>query len=271
MRTRRSRASWPAGGFRHARSGISCHGAASGAARRTPARLVRRRFHSARRSMSWPAVRLGRRRSTALWRFASRGGLRSPGTLAADRLDLSDTPFARPRGHRLASGAPSLSTGPLTAGAISTCAFRPHARIGWLRLDDMAANIMVRPGRIEDARPRRAQQRRRQGAPGLAAAVSGLVLRAQGSFERLDVAALLSDFGQNGWMAGSAQGQFVLEARASPQRTWFAKATARDVAIRSGELIGIGRRLVAAPIAVRSRRRSVGAAAVPRSIRPRSP
>jgi AsmA protein len=106
----------------------------------------------------------------------------------------------------------------------------------------MAANIMVRPGRIDATLGRATLNNGTvKGRLGLAAAASGLDLRAQGSFDRLDSAAFLNDFGQNGWVTGLAQGQFVLEgvgkSAADIVRQSHGRAT---LAIRSGELIGIG-------------------------------
>ena len=201
-----------------------------------------------RRSMSWPAVRLtvgGDRLDGAL--AVRLGGERplTTGTLAADRLDLSEffTSFAQARTSTGLWSAEPLDIGPLTAGGdLDLRVSASSARIGWLRLDDMAANIMVRPGRI-DATLGRAVLNNGvvKGRLGLAAAASGLDLRAQGSFERLDVAALLSDFGQNGWMAGVAQGQFVLEGAGESAADLVRQSHGRaTLAIRSGELIGIG-------------------------------
>jgi AsmA protein len=201
-----------------------------------------------RRGVSWPAVRLtlgGDRLDGALAiRFGGERPL-TTGTLAADRLDLSDlfAPFVQARTSAGLWSAEPLDIGPLTAGGdLDLRVSASSAHVGSLRLEDMAANVMVRPGRI-DASLGRATLNNGvvKGRLSVAAVAPGLDLRAQGSFERLDSAALLSDLGQNSWFAGSTQGQFVLEGTGESAADIVRQSHGRaTLGIRSGELIGIG-------------------------------
>jgi AsmA protein len=106
----------------------------------------------------------------------------------------------------------------------------------------MAANVMVRPGRIDVSLGRATlNDGTVKGRLGLATAASGLDVRAQGSFERLDTAALLSVLGQNGWLTGSAQGHFALEGAGESVADIVRQSQGRAaLTVRTGELVGFG-------------------------------
>ena len=189
------------------------------------------------------------------------GRLSLTGTLAAERLNLADTPF--PFGPLQAS-AGSWSYDPLnlreTGGAdldlrISAAA----ARLGGLRLDDLAANLLVRRGRVELSLGRATLNRGTvKGRLALAAGQPAHDVKLQGSFDRVDVGALLTDLGQQRWISGTAQGQVNIEAIGKSSAELFRRANGRAVvAVRQGELWGVGfadalrrseRRPLAAPI-----------------------
>jgi AsmA protein len=75
----------------------------------------------------------------------------------------------------------------------------------------------------------------------LTAVGADLDLRAQGSFDRLDIAALFGNLGQSSRITGAAQGGFVLEgiggSAAEIARRSHGRAT---LAVRSGEMVGLG-------------------------------
>ena len=143
-------------------------------------------------AMSFPAVQLGLGSDKLDGALSGRfkgGRLSLTGTLAAERLNLADTPF--PFGPLQAS-AGSWSYDPLnlreTGGAdldlrISAAA----ARLGGLRLDDLAANLLVRRGRVELSLGRATLNRGTvKGRLALAAGQPAHDVKLQGSFDRVD-------------------------------------------------------------------------------------
>ena len=215
-------------------------------------------------AVSFPAVQLGLGSDKLDGALSARfegGRLSLTGTLAAERLNLADTPF--PFGPLQAS-AGSWSYDPLnlreTGGAdldlrISAAA----ARLGALRLDDLAANLLVRRGRVELSLGRATLNRGTvKGRLALAAGQPAHDVKLQGSFDRVDVGALLTDLGQQRWISGTAQGQVTIDAIGESSAELFRRANGRAVvAVRQGELWGVGfadalrrseRRPLAAPI-----------------------
>src|SRR5215208_4706243 len=215
-------------------------------------------------AVSFPAVQLGLGSDKLDGALSARfegGRLSLTGTLAAERLNLADTPF--PFGPLQAS-AGSWSYAPLnlreTGGAdldlrISAAA----ARLGALRLDALAANLLVRRGRVELSLGRATLNRGTvKGRLALAAGQPAHDVKLQGSFDRVDVGALLTDLGQQRWISGTVQGQVAIEAIGESSAELFRRANGRAVvAVRQGELWGVGfadalrrseRRPLAAPI-----------------------
>jgi len=118
-----------------------------------------------------------------------------------------------------------------------------EARLGRLRLEDVAANLIVRPGRIETALNRATLNRGTvKGRLGIAMMPAGMDLKAQTSFDRLDLAAFVSDLGQGRWISGLAQGQILLEAVGGEAQSDILRlANGRAaITVRKGELLGIG-------------------------------
>lgn len=203
-------------------------------------------FTASRGGVSWPAVRLTLGADRLDGALAARFDGPRPlltGTLAAEQLDLSEeigavgplrTPWGGWSNDRLdLKGLTEALDLDLRLSATA-------ARFGSLRLADVAANLLVKPGRMEVSLARAGLHR--GSAKGRASLVSGggpVDLRVQGSFERVDMGGLLADLGQARWLAGAGQGQVALEGSghspAELARRVHGKAT---VAVRGGELVG---------------------------------
>lgn len=205
-------------------------------------------FTASRGVVSWPAARLvagGDHLDGALQARVDGGRLSFTGTLAADRLTLSD-PF------RLASSAPGSFgawqvDGPTLAGLMGADLdlrlSAGEARLGGVKLEDVAANLIVRPGRIETSLNRATVNRGTvKGRLGVAMMPTGVDLKAQTTFDRLDLGAFVTDIGQGRWISGLAQGQIVLDAVGGEAPSDFLRQASGRAAItvRNGELVGIG-------------------------------
>lgn len=166
------------------------------------------------------------------------------GTLAADRLDLTDyfAPFLQARtSSGMWSGEDAMIAG-ATGGDLDLRLSASDGRIGRLRLSDMAASVLVRPGRVEASLSRAGLNKGSvKGRLALASVAGGTDLRGQATFDRIEASGLLSDLGRSRWISGPASGQVVLESTgrtvADLVRQVHGRATAT---IRQGELIGIG-------------------------------
>lgn len=110
----------------------------------------------------------------------------------------------------------SVALRPLTGGDLDLRISSGGARLGPLMLDDLAASVLVRDGSIEAALNRaRVEGGVLKGRIALAANAENPArtdLKAQGSFDRLDLADLLGALGQDRWVMGDAQGQMLVEA-----------------------------------------------------------
>jgi AsmA protein len=199
------------------------------------------------RDISWPSARLtlaGDRLSGALSARLEGGRRTITGTLAADRLDL--TGFAAPLLHaRTPTGGWSSEAIHLDGQNGTDLDLRlsaSSARIGPLRLEDLAANISIKPGRYEASISGASINKGAvKGRAVLTSAADGIEVRAQGSFERLDVASLLTDLGSARWIGGSAQGQFAFEGSGDSSAEIVRRLHGRaGVTVRQGELVGIG-------------------------------
>lgn len=163
-------------------------------------------------------------------------------TLAADQLGL--TPFVEPLRRGLAAegwSQDSIDLGPFTEGELDLRLSATTASIGSLRFDNLAANVLVSPGRIEAAVGRVGLNRGRLKARvSLAAAGDGVEAKIAGSYEHVDIGALLMDLGQSRWIAGGAAGQIALEAMGSSVAALAENANGRaGMTVRSGDIGGI--------------------------------
>jgi AsmA protein len=197
-------------------------------------------------SVSFPAVQLtmgSDKLDGALSARLDGGRLSLTGTLAAERLNLAETPS--PFGPLQASGG-TWSFEPLdlreVGGAdVDLRVSAAAARLGPLRLDDLAANLLVRRGRVELSLGRATLNRGTvKGRLALAAGETAHDLKLQGSFDRLDIGALLADLGHTRWISGTAQGQVNLEAAGESAADLFRRVNGRvGITVRQGDLWGV--------------------------------
>lgn len=206
-------------------------------------------FIASRGVVSWPAARLvagADRLDGALQARVDAGRLSFTGTLAADRLTLSD-PFRLtvPAEEALAiwqGEGPALSG--LMAADLDLRFSAGEARLGGVRLEDVAANLIVRTGRIETSLNRATVNRGTvKGRLAVAMTPTGLDFKAQTTFDRIDLGAFVTDIGQSRWISGLAQGQVVMESLsgdAGPADFLRQAAGRAAITVRNGELVGIG-------------------------------
>lgn len=196
-------------------------------------------------------------------------------TLATDRIDLTDLlgPFGQ---ITMQSGPwsdePLDISGP-AGGDLDLRLSATNARIGALQLEDLAANVLIKPGRIEASLGRATLNRGVvKGRLGMVAGASGVDLKMTGAFDGLDLGGLVGDLGHNRWITGLAHGQVALEgvgaSAADLVRQLGGRAT---IAVRQGELVGISlgevlrradRRPLSAPLEWRGGRTSFDQAQV---------
>jgi AsmA protein len=218
-------------------------------------------FMLTRRRLSWPsvAVKLGADELEGSLSVQLDGPRPVVGgTLDADSLDLS--PFFQPfRDAR--TGAGSWSDEPLdlssaTAADLDLRLSATSARIGAVRLSEMAASVIVKPGQIEASLGRASlNDGTVKGRLTLTARNDGVDVKAQSSWDRVDLGAFLQSIDDPKWITGRAQGQLALEGTgrtaAEIMRTSHGRA---GIALRQGEVIGIGlneviRRIESRPLA----------------------
>ncbi|KAA2237755.1 AsmA family protein [Salinarimonas soli] len=204
-------------------------------------------FDARRESVSWREVRVTLGPDTldgALVARLDKGRLALNGTLAAERLDL--TPFVAPLVQAQTASGPwsgdDLSLDAQTRADLDLRVSATAARAGALRLEDLALSVQVKAGRIEASLGRSTLNRGSVRARlALLSTPQGVDLKTQGTFERVDIAGLMSDIGQGRWMSGTAQGQFNLDGLGpSPAELVSSLHGRAAMNVRAGELIGIG-------------------------------
>lgn len=203
-------------------------------------------FSMNRRRLSWPsvAVTLGtdKLEGTMGISFDAERPLIT-GTLAADRLDLSAF-FIPLLQSRTASGAWSEETIDLRRTTGSDLDLRlsaSSAELGRLSLDDVAASVLVRPGRIEASIGRAdLHEGTFKGRLSLATQNGVAEFKSQGTFTGVDIAAFLSTTGQPRWITGRAQGQLQIEGTGRSPAEVIRHAHGRSsVTVKNGELVGL--------------------------------
>jgi AsmA protein len=203
-------------------------------------------FSADRRRLSWPSVAatLGddRMEGTLAIRFDN-GRPVVTGTLAAERVDLSNffSPFTQARTSSGLWSGEDASVLAATGGDLDLRLSATNARIGRLRLGDMAASVIVRPGRIEASLGRASLNKGTlKGRLSLVAVSHGTDLKAQGTFENVDAAGFLNDIGQGRWLAGLAQGHFMLETSGGTVADLVRQSHGRTtINVKQGEVIGV--------------------------------
>lgn len=203
-------------------------------------------FSLDRRRLTWPsvAVSLGpdRLEGTLGVRFDSDRPLIT-GTLAAGAVNLTDL-FQPLIQARTDSGAwNDEAVGLLqTAGAgLDLRLSASAAQIGRVRLEDMAASVLVRPGRVEASIGRAGlHSGSLKGRLSLAASGGAVEFKSQGTFAGVDMAGFLGALGQSRWITGDAQGQFQFEgAGQSPAEIVRRMQGRSSVTVKNGELVGL--------------------------------
>jgi AsmA protein len=203
-------------------------------------------FTLERGTVSWPAVQLtigSDRLDGALsarldgWRIALAG------TLAADRLNLTEVP-SPPGAIRTPAGSSSGETLKLSALSGADLDLRlsaSNARIGGLRVDDLAANVLLKGGRLEVSIGRATVNRGLvKGRAIVAQTGEAHDVKLQASFEQLDLSGLSVDLGQSRWISGLAQGQVVLDSIGETPADLIRQMQGRaGITVRQGELWGI--------------------------------
>jgi AsmA protein len=204
-------------------------------------------FTADRRRISWPSVLvtfgLDRLEGTLGMRFDGERPAVT-GTLAAGRLNLSDllAPFGQARTASGLWSGEEISLQPITGGDLDLRVSASDARIGGVSLGEMAASVMVRPGRIEAAIGRATLNGGiLKGRMALAAIQSGgLDLKLQGTFAGVDLGAFLADAHRPRWITGTAQGQFAVEGTGTTPADIIRQSHGRtNVTVKEGELVGI--------------------------------
>jgi AsmA protein len=204
-------------------------------------------FSADRRRLTWPevTVKLGNDEldGTLSVRFEdSRPAV--TGTLAAESLDLSEVfgPFMQARTASGLWSGEDVSLAQAASGDLDLRLSATEARIGRLNLSDMAASVLVRRDRIEASLGRaELNEGTLKGRLQLTGAGKLTDVKAQATFEGVELAPTLADFGEPRWITGTAQGQFVLEASGRTVVDLVRRAYGRAaVTVKGGELIGIG-------------------------------
>jgi AsmA protein len=166
------------------------------------------------------------------------------GTLAAERLNLSDllAPLAQVRTTSGLWSGEEISLQHTAGGDLDLRVSANDAWIGGVKLGEMAANVMVRPGRIEASIGRASLNNGTiKGRIAFAALEGGLDLKLQGTFSGVDIGSFLSDARRHRWITGSAQGQFTLEGAGTTPADIVRQSHGRTtLSVKQGELVGVG-------------------------------
>jgi AsmA protein len=116
------------------------------------------------------------------------------------------------------------------------------ARLGALHVEDMAANVLVRPGEIEASIGRAGfHNGTLKGRLSMATVGGATEFKSQANFTGVDIAPFLGSIGQPRWITGRAYGQFNLEGKGQNPVEVVQKAQGRSsITVQKGELVGIG-------------------------------
>lgn len=166
-------------------------------------------------------------------------------TLAAENLNLSPllAGFLRLTGFERAADDTawrrrSLDLRPFTGGDLDLRISAGAARIGPVQLTDLASSVLVREGGIEASLGRASLRGGMvKGRVSLAADENTAALtrvKAQGSFDGLDLGALLDDLGQPRWVLGATRGSLALEGSGHDVDA-LARSVAGRVALESAD------------------------------------
>ncbi|WP_457107029.1 AsmA family protein [Methylobacterium sp. P5_C11] len=179
------------------------------------------RFETAERSVSWPRLRIGIGQNVLEGAGAvTLGSGQAPrlavqATLAAETLDL--TPLAADLARLFEATPVPIALAPVTQGDLDLRLSAVEGRAGAVRVQDLAASVLVRDGALEVAVNRaRIQDGTVKGRAILASGTdpAETEFRTQGSLDHVDLGALLGEIRATRWLVGLVQGHFALEAKA---------------------------------------------------------
>jgi AsmA protein len=203
-------------------------------------------FSMDRRRLSWPAVSVALGEDKLEGTMGVRFDTDRPvitGTLAADTLNLSDlfAPFSQ---ARTSSGSWSEETIDLTRATGTDLDLRlsaASASLGRLSLDDMAASVLVQPGRIEASIGRAGfNDGSLKGRLSLVKQNGQVELKSQGTFAGVKIAPFLAAMGEPRWITGNADGQFTFEGLGKNPADVIRQAQGRSsIEVTDGEIVGI--------------------------------
>lgn len=203
-------------------------------------------FSMDRRRLSWPSVAVTLGEDKLEGTMAVRFDAERPvitGTLAADDLNLADlfAPFGQTRTSSGSWSEETFDLAQVTGGDLDLRLSAASARLGALRVDDMAASVLVRPGEIEASIGRAGfHEGTLKGRLSLVSVGGQTEFRSQGTFAGVEIAPFLSSVGQPRWIAGRAQGQFAFEGVGHNPVEVVRRAQGRStVTVKKGELVGI--------------------------------
>jgi AsmA protein len=203
-------------------------------------------FSMDRRRLSWPAVSLTLGSDKLEGAMGVRFDTERPiitGTLAADTLNLSDlfAPFSQARTSSGAWSEESIDLGRATGMDLDLRLSAASASLGRLSLDDMAASVLVQPGRIEASIGRADfYDGTLKGRLSLVTQ-NGLVdFKSQGTYANVKISPFLAALGEPRWITGRAQGQFSFEGQGKNPADVIRQAEGRStIELAEGEIVGI--------------------------------
>ena len=203
-------------------------------------------FSMDRRRLSWPSVAIKLGDDDLEGTMAVRFDAERPvitGTLAADGLNLTGlfAPFAQARTSSGAWSEEPLDLAHVTGMDLDLRLSAASARLGKLRVEDMAASVLVRPGAIEASIGRAGfHDGSLRGRLSLASVDGVTEFKSQGTFTGIEIAPFLSSLGEPRWITGQAQGQFAFEGKGKKPVEVVQRAQGRStITVRRGELVGI--------------------------------
>ncbi|MBM1173683.1 AsmA family protein [Microvirga arabica] len=203
-------------------------------------------FSLDRRRLSWPAVAITLGSDKLEGTLGVRFDTERPviaGTLAADTLNLSDlfAPFNQTRTSSGAWSEEAIDLAGSTGADLDLRLSAATASLGRVSLDDMAASVLIQPGRIEASIGRADFYDGTLKGRLLLAAENGLVdFKSQGTFSGVKIAPFLTAVGEPRWITGRARGQFSFDGHGRNPADVVRQAAGRSsIELTDGELMGI--------------------------------
>lgn len=165
------------------------------------------------------------------------------GTLAADELALERllSPLAPARSSEGGWSREPFDPTALTAADLDIRLSATSAHLGRSKLENVAAGILLKGGRLELALGRAdAYKGTVKGRLSLVPTATGVEARLQGGFDRVDMQSLLGEAGNMRRLAGSGQGQLTVDAHGSSMADLARSVSGRmSFSVRQGEIIGL--------------------------------